>query len=133
LSRPILKIASEFSGPQPGVCATSPRAITSTIHDSSRGHCLSLSTNEVRARAAEFAREWKDARYEAGEKQTFYDEFFRVFGKKRRQVATFEEPVKKLGGKRGFIDLFWKGNLLVEHKSAGGDLVRAKRQPSCTW
>jgi hypothetical protein len=48
-----------------------------------------LSTNEVRARAAEFAREWKAARYEAGEKQTFYDEFFRVFGRKRRQVATF--------------------------------------------
>lgn len=89
---------------------------------------MSLSTNEIRARAAEFAREWKDARYEAGEKQTFYDEFFKVFGMKRRQVATFEEPVKKLGGKHGFIDLFWKGTLLVEHKSAGRDLVRAKEQ-----
>ncbi|HSC18879.1 MAG TPA: DNA methyltransferase [Rhizomicrobium sp.] len=87
-----------------------------------------LSTNEVRARAAEFAREWKDARYEAGEKQTFYDEFFRVFGMKRRQVATFEEPVRKLGGKQGFIDLLWKGTLLVEHKSTGRDLVRAKEQ-----
>jgi hypothetical protein len=28
---------------------------------------------------------------------------------RRRQVATFEEPVKKLGEKQGFIDLFWKG------------------------
>ena len=89
---------------------------------------MSLSTNEIRARAAEFAREWKDARYEAGEKQTFYDEFFKVFGMKRRQVATFEEPVRKLGGKHGFIDLLWKGNLLVEHKSAGRDLARAKEQ-----
>ena len=89
---------------------------------------MTLSTNEVRARAAEFAREWKDAHYEAGEKQTFYDEFFRVFGMKRRQVATFEEPVKKLGGKHGFIDLFWKGTLLVEHKSAGRNLTRAKEQ-----
>jgi hypothetical protein len=87
-----------------------------------------LSTNEVRARAAEFAREWKDAHYESGEKQSFYDDFFNVFGIKRRQVATFEEPVKKLGGKHGFIDLLWKGNLLVEHKSAGRDLVRAKEQ-----
>jgi hypothetical protein len=64
-----------------------------------------LSTNEVRARAAEFAREWKDAHYESGEKQSFYDDFFNVFGMKRRQVATFEEPVKRLGGKHGFIDL----------------------------
>lgn len=89
---------------------------------------MSLNTNEVRARAAEFAREWADAHYEKGEAQTFYDKFFEVFGMKRRQVATFEEPVKKLGGKHGFIDLFWKGTLLVEHKSAGRDLVRAKEQ-----
>jgi hypothetical protein len=34
-------------------------------------------------------------------------------------VATFEEPVKKLDTKHGFIDLFWKGVLLVEQKSAG--------------
>jgi len=29
---------------------------------------------------------------------------------------------------RGFIDLFWKGVLLVEQKSAGRDLMRAKQQ-----
>lgn len=87
-----------------------------------------LSTNEVRARAAEFAREWKDARYERGEAQSFYNDFFNVFGMKRRQVATFEEPVKRLGEKRGFLDLFWKGTLLVEHKSAGKSLDRAKEQ-----
>ena len=47
---------------------------------------------------------------------------------KRRQLATFEEPVKKLGNKQGFIDLFWKGTLLVEQKSAGRSLVPAKAQ-----
>jgi hypothetical protein len=36
--------------------------------------------------------------------------------------------VKRLGNKRGFIDLFWKGVLLVEQKSEGGDLVSAKEQ-----
>jgi len=41
-----------------------------------------------------------------------------------RRVASFEEPVKRLGEKvAGFIDLFWKGVLLVEQKSAGRDLV----------
>jgi hypothetical protein len=87
-----------------------------------------LNTNEVRARAAAFAEEWKNASYEKGEAQSFYNDFFQVFGVKRRQVATFEEPVKKLGGQHGFIDLFWKGVLLVEHKSAGRDLIRAKGQ-----
>jgi len=89
---------------------------------------MRLSWNEIRARAAAFAAEWKDARYERGETQSFYNEFFEVFGVRRRQVATFEEPVKKLGDRQGFIDLFWKGVLLVEHKSAGRDLVRAKEQ-----
>ncbi|MFA6395590.1 MAG: DNA methyltransferase [Sulfurimonas sp.] len=43
-------------------------------------------------------------------------------------LATFEEPIKKLGGSQGFIDLFWKGQLLVEHKSFGKDLCKAKTQ-----
>jgi restriction-modification enzyme MmeI-like protein len=86
-----------------------------------------LSWNEVRVRAARFAAEWQDARYEKGETQT-YNEFFEIFGVRRRQVATFEEPVKKLGDKQGFIDLFWKGLLLVEQKSAGRDLIKAKEQ-----
>ena len=89
---------------------------------------MRLSWNEVRARAATFAEEWADATYERGETQSFYNDFFQVFGVKRRQVATFEEPVKKLGNKQGFIDLFWKGVLLVEHKSAGRNLLRAKEQ-----
>ena len=87
-----------------------------------------LSWNEVRIRAAKFAREWQNAHYEKGETQTFYNEFFEIFGVRRRQIASFEEPVKKLGDRRGFIDLFWKGTLLVEQKSAGRDLVKAKAQ-----
>jgi hypothetical protein len=89
---------------------------------------MRLSWNEIRARAARFAEEWKDAHYEKGETQTFYNEFFEIFGVTRRRVATFEEPVKKLGNQRGFIDLFWKGLLLVEQKSAGLSLARAKTQ-----
>lgn len=89
---------------------------------------MRLSWNEIRARAAVFARDWADARYERGDTQTFYNEFFEIFGVKRRKVATFEEPVKKLGDKQGFIDLFWKGKLLVEQKSAGRDLARARTQ-----
>ncbi|MBX3496512.1 MAG: class I SAM-dependent DNA methyltransferase [Parvibaculum sp.] len=89
---------------------------------------MRLSWNEIRARAARFSEEWKDARYEKGETQTFYNEFFQIFDIPRRRVATYEEPVKLLGDKRGFIDLFWKGTLLIEQKSAGRDLKKAKAQ-----
>ena len=87
-----------------------------------------LSWNQIRANAAGFAEEWKDARYERDETQSYYNNFFEVWGVKRRKVASFEEPVKKLGGKEGFIDLFWKGVLLVEQKSAGRKLEPAKTQ-----
>jgi hypothetical protein len=89
---------------------------------------MRLSWPEIRGRAARFAEDWKDAHYERGETQTFYNEFFEVFGASRRRVASYEEPVKRLGNRRGFIDLFWKGVLLVEQKSAGRDLVKAKMQ-----
>ena len=89
---------------------------------------MRLSWNEIRARAAAFSQEWADAGYEKGETQLFYQEFFTIFDLPVRRVAAFEEPVKLLGDKRGFIDLFWKGVLLVEQKSEGRDLTKAKTQ-----
>ena len=89
---------------------------------------MRLSWNEIRARAAVFSKNWADASYEKGETHSFYNDFFEVFGVQRRKVASFEEPVKKLGDRQGFIDLFWKGVLLVEQKSAGRNLSKAKTQ-----
>jgi hypothetical protein len=89
---------------------------------------MPLSWNEIRARAARFAEEWKDAHYEKGQAQTFYNEFFEVFGRRRRDVAVYEEKVKKLNNTHGFIDLFWPGQLLVEQKSAGLSLTEARTQ-----
>ncbi|WP_229582887.1 type IIL restriction-modification enzyme MmeI [Paracoccus sp. S-4012] len=84
---------------------------------------MRLNWNEIRARAAAFAEEWAGEGYEKGQTQLFYRDFFDVFGVPIRKVASFEEPVRKLGDKAGFIDLFWKGVLLVEQKSIGRDLV----------
>ena len=89
---------------------------------------MRLSWNEVRVRAATFAREWEGEGYEKGQTQLFYRDFFDVFGVPVRRVASFEEPVKNLGEKRGYIDLFWKGLLLVEQKSVGRNLEKAKSQ-----
>jgi hypothetical protein len=89
---------------------------------------MRLSWNEIRTRAATFAKDWEGQGYEKGQTQLFYRDLFEAFGMPVRRVASFEEPVKNLGDKRGFIDLFWKGVLLVEQKSAGRSLVKAKKQ-----
>ena len=89
---------------------------------------MRLSWNEIRVRAADFAQEWAGEGYEKGQTQLFYCDFFEVFDMPVRRVAAFEQPVKLLGDKRGFIDLFWKGVLLVEQKSAGRDLQKARTQ-----
>jgi hypothetical protein len=89
---------------------------------------MPLSWNEIRHRAIQFAHNWSGTRSEAAEKQTFWNEFFDVFGIQRRLVASFEEPVKRISGQYGYIDLFWKSTLLVEHKSFGKDLGKAESQ-----
>lgn len=89
---------------------------------------MRLSWNEVRVRAATFSEKWQDAAYEDGEMQSFYNDFFQVFGVERRSVARFEQHVRKLDNRSGFIDLFWPGVLIVEQKSAGRDLSKAYDQ-----
>jgi hypothetical protein len=56
---------------------------------------MPLSWNEIRHRAIAFSKEWKGIVSKAGERQTFWNEFFKVFGVRCRVVATYKEPVKK--------------------------------------
>lgn len=89
---------------------------------------MPISWNEIRHNAVRFSKEWASGSREGAEAKSFWDEFFGVFGIRRRTVASFEEPVKKLSGGQGFIDLFWPGTLLVEHKSRGKSLDKAESQ-----
>ena len=89
---------------------------------------MRLGWDEIARRAKAFSEEWQDAHYEKGETQSFYNDFFEIFGIKRRQVADYERRVKLLGNKQGFIDLFWPKTLLVEQKSASLDLRKAETQ-----
>ena len=89
---------------------------------------MPLSWNEIRSNAIAFAKEFSGDTRENAEAKTFWDRFFEVFGLNRRHLARFEEPVKKISGQYGYIDLFWKGVLLAEHKSAGKDLGKAASQ-----
>ena len=93
---------------------------------------MPLSWNEIKARAIAFSKEWAGETSERAEAQSFWNAFFRIFGLDRKRVAAFEKQVeiaragRKL--KHGRIDAFWKGVLLIEHKSAGESLERAFAQ-----
>ena len=89
---------------------------------------MPISWNEIKSRAMAFSREWADVSSEDAEAKTFWNEFFHIFDMPRRRVATFEQRVKKIDGRDGFIDLLWKGTLLIEHKSRGKNLDRAHQQ-----
>ena len=87
-----------------------------------------ISRNEIRSRARAFSKEWERDFNEDAEAKSFWDGFFEVFGMSRRRVATFEHRVKKQDTHDGYIDVFWKGTMLAEHKSKGKDLNKAYNQ-----
>ncbi len=93
---------------------------------------MPLSWNEIKSRALAFSRKWEGETSERAEAQSFWNDFFGVFGIERRRVAIFEKQVRLVRAgehlKRGRIDAFWKGMLLIEHKSAEQDLDRAFAQ-----
>jgi len=89
---------------------------------------MPLSWNEIKTRAISFSKEWENETSEDAEAKSFWDGFFDVFGMTRRRLASFEHEVEKRGGGKGYVDLFWPGMLLVEHKSRGKSLDKAHDQ-----
>jgi type I restriction-modification system DNA methylase subunit len=89
---------------------------------------MALSWNEIKDRALAFSKEWGGAHREEADAKPFLVEFFNVFGLNQRKVAAFEHKVKKLGDGDGYIDMLWKGWLLIEMKSKGKDLTKAYGQ-----
>ncbi len=87
-----------------------------------------LGWTDIRKRATAFSKKWEEAKDERSEAQSFWNDFFAVFGIERQKVALFERPVKTIKGTYGFIDLFWPSVLLAEHKSRGASLDKAASQ-----
>lgn len=87
-----------------------------------------LSWNEIKDRALKFSKEWADTSNEEADAKPFLVEFFNVFGISHKRVSTFEHRVKKLDDSDGYIDLLWKGMILIEMKSRGKNLDRAYGQ-----
>jgi len=89
---------------------------------------MTLSWNEIKDRSLKFSKEWADAANEEADAKPFLVEFFQVFGISSKRVSTFEHRVKKLDDKDGYIDLLWKGMILIEMKSRGKNLDKAYDQ-----
>ncbi len=92
---------------------------------------MALSLNEIKTRAAQFVLNWKEKAPKAREEadaQTFENEFFHIFDIPRNKIAVFEHRVKLQDGSNGYIDLLWKGFILIEMKSPGKDLQKAYEQ-----
>lgn len=86
--------------------------------------------NEIRARAAQFTRDWQD---EPGDErqqaQSFVRDLLGVYGITQTRAAFYEKRVKRSStGSRGYIDALIPGLALIEMKSAGKDLVAAEQQ-----
>lgn len=86
--------------------------------------------NEIRSRAARFARDWKD---EPGDErqqaQSFVRDLLGVYGITETRAAFYEKRVKRSStGSRGYIDALIPGLALIEMKSAGKDLADAEQQ-----
>lgn len=91
---------------------------------------LTATLPDMRANAAAFALRWASERRERAEKDTFWNEFFEIFGVSRRRVgAVFEYVARRYStGNTGFVDLLWPRHIGVEHKSQGEDLDEAMDQ-----
>jgi len=89
---------------------------------------MPLSWNEIKTRATAFSKEWQNTQREEADAKPFLVEFLNIFGISQRRIATFEHRIKKLNDADGYIDLLWKGMLLVEMKSLGKDLNKAYTQ-----
>lgn len=89
---------------------------------------MALSWNEIKDRALRFSKEWADTTREEADAKPFLDAFFNVFGITRKKIGTFEHKVKKISDADGYIDLLWKGTILIEMKSRGQNLDKAFQQ-----
>jgi type I restriction-modification system DNA methylase subunit len=103
---------------------------------------MTLSFNEIRLKASNFVKEWegkKNTARERGDAYDFMTDFFEVFGVPRKKVSILESRVnmsqekdelgdKTKNGRKGYMDLFWEGYIIIEMKSPGKNKTDAYKQ-----
>jgi len=88
-----------------------------------------LSLREMQNRARKFVADWQGETRENAESQSWWNDFFDIFGVARREVASYERWAKRAStGRQGRIDVFMPGVMIAEHKSLGKDEGRGVSQ-----
>ncbi|MEO6263614.1 MAG: Fic family protein [Luteimonas sp.] len=91
----------------------------------------SLAWPDIRNRAAAFARDRKDVRSEREEAQTFWNEFFEIFGVDRRRTGVrFEKAAQRFGKPgKGLGGIYaWAGEYRGVNIAKGGFMFAAAAQ-----
>lgn len=86
-----------------------------------------LTTNELRKRLSAFAHIWKSTTSERADEKLFTAQFLACFDVQPHQYER-EYSVKKRDGSTGYMDGFIPGKVIIEGKSLGKDLKRARQQ-----
>ena len=88
-----------------------------------------LTWDNIQSNAIAFSKRWKDGRNEEAEAQAFLIDFLHVFGiDDPVKLGDFECKVPLSGNRTGYIDYLWKGQIAIEMKSRGKDLIAAFEQ-----
>lgn len=88
-----------------------------------------INWNEIKRNATAFSKSWENGANEDADAKSFWERFFEIFGLDRRKInVSFEHRVKLRNDREGYIDVYWPGTLIVEHKSKGKDLAKALEQ-----
>jgi hypothetical protein len=93
-------------------------------------HATSATTDwaAIRQRLRDFVVEYRQATYERGQAQPYWNAFLRCYGVTERVLSKAFEHRLKLGKKNNYIDAFIPGKLIVEHKGSHVDLGSAVEQ-----
>lgn len=88
-----------------------------------------LSLTEMQSRARKFVIEWTGESRENAESQSWWNDYFHIFGVERRRMATYERWATRAStGRKGRIDVFMPGVMIAEHKSLGKDKGKGSSQ-----
>lgn len=86
-----------------------------------------LTTNELRKRLSTFAQRWQGASSERADEKLFTADFLACFDLQAHQYQR-EFAVTRQDGSTGYMDGFIPGKVIIEGKSLGKDLKKARQQ-----
>ena len=86
-----------------------------------------ITTNELRKRLSAFAHQWAGASSEKADEKLFTAQFLACFGVQPHQYSR-EFRLTMRDGSHGFMDGFIPGKVIIEGKSLGKDLKKARAQ-----